>query len=839
MKRKLVTRLLSGMITATIAASSFAPQVLAAEDDFTDILEESFEAEEDVEVEEDDTELELETEDTELVGISASRSSVNLVVGAWAYITIHTNNDETFTVSGDYNSSVVDLNWEGGREWNNGSTISMKAAGAGSTTVTVKSSGGETTKINVSVHDRVYVNGITLSERSLDMNIDDTPVVLTAYTQPSNADNKTVTWKVSDESVVSLSEVTTIDTTRRYVTPQGPGTATVTAISDDGHYEASCTVTVSGERIDITGLEMEKPTVYVEAGKTSQLNVLITPDNATHRTLKWTSSAPRVIAVNETTGQITASRAGEAEITAATQDGSLSATCKVIASYQFVDVQSVTLNKTEALLKRGAVEELSAVVAPESATDQDVVWRSNDPAVATVDADGKVTAVGDGKATITALAGNKTATCAITVTTPVEKITLEKDELELKAGDTVKVVSTVSPENASNKKLVWTSSNTSVATVSEDGTVKAVAPGKAIISASSSNETIFGNASASMIVEVSENAVATTGVSLDKTTLDLVIGDTYSLTASVRPENAANKTVTWNSSNPEVASVDESGKVTALKAGSASIEAATADNYTAHCMVSVSETATDPAENVVNEVKALPDPSEVTIENKEAIEKAKEDYEKLTEKQKNSLSEETIQKLLDLIAALEAISGDDTGVKFKLNEETGLWEYFVDGVHDTEEYGFVDYEGYKFIVANGAVAPVNGLVMDPNGDKWYFCAEGQAVKHTGLVMYNDEWFYVDEGVLDTGLNALVGYNGGLFYVAAGRITREVSGLVLDPNSPSWYFVAYGEVQNHYTGLAAYNNEWFYVENGRLAVEYSGTVEYDGQPFTVVNGMVQR
>ena len=81
MKRKLVTRLLSGMITATIAASSFAPQVLAAEDDFTDILEESFEAEEDVEVEEDDTELELETEDTELVGISAFRSSVNLATG--------------------------------------------------------------------------------------------------------------------------------------------------------------------------------------------------------------------------------------------------------------------------------------------------------------------------------------------------------------------------------------------------------------------------------------------------------------------------------------------------------------------------------------------------------------------------------------------------------------------------------------------------------------------------------------------------------------------------------------------------------------------------------------
>ena len=178
------------------------------------------------------------------------------------------------------------------------------------------------------------------------------------------------------------------------------------------------------------------------------------------------------------------------------------------------------------------------------------------------------------------------------------------------------------------------------------------------------------------------------------------------------------------------------------------------------------------------------------------------------------------------------------------NDFTGLvkigkdWYYIENGVWISDKYGFIEYEGYLFIVANGVLAKENGLVMDPNSDKWYFCAEGQVVKHTGLVMYDNEWFYVENGVLDTGLNALVEYDGGLFYVAAGRIVRDTNGLVLDPNSPDWYFVALGEVQVKYTGLAYYNGEWFYVVNGKLAVDYTGLVEYDGERFHVVSGMVK-
>ena len=164
--------------------------------------------------------------------------------------------------------------------------------------------------------------------------------------------------------------------------------------------------------------------------------------------------------------------------------------------------------------------------------------------------------------------------------------------------------------------------------------------------------------------------------------------------------------------------------------------------------------------------------------------------------------------------------------------------YVEDGLWIADKYAFIDYEGYQFIVANGKLAPMNGLVMDPNSDNWYFCVEGQVADHTGLVMYNDEWFYIEHGVLDTDRDGLVEYNGGLFYLAAGRLIRDVNGLVMDPNSSDWYFIALGEVQVQYTGLVCYNDVWFYVEKGKLATDYTGEAEYAGQIYNIVNGMAQ-
>jgi hypothetical protein len=123
---------------------------------------------------------------------------------------------------------------------------------------------------------------------------------------------------------------------------------------------------------------------------------------------------------------------------------------------------------------------------------------------------------------------------------------------------------------------------------------------------------------------------------------------------------------------------------------------------------------------------------------------------------------------------------------------------------------------------------------------WYFLANGTVQEVTQLAEYDGEWFYVEDGIIDTEMNGLVDYDGGTFMLGAGRIQKEVSGLWENSKSiggdGNWYYLANGQVQKDYTGLVQYDGAWFYVENGQL-VPFNGEVEYDGEVFTVKEGMV--
>ncbi|MBR3515349.1 MAG: hypothetical protein IKN07_03200 [Lachnospiraceae bacterium] len=147
--------------------------------------------------------------------------------------------------------------------------------------------------------------------------------------------------------------------------------------------------------------------------------------------------------------------------------------------------------------------------------------------------------------------------------------------------------------------------------------------------------------------------------------------------------------------------------------------------------------------------------------------------------------------------------------------QNGKWVYMTDDRIDMTKYGFVTYNNNRFLIANGTVAPVNGLAMDPDSGIWYFCSFGQICNYSGLAMYDNEWFYVENGRLDTDFSGLIPYNGSLFYIAAGRIVREANGLVMDPKTGEWYFCSCGQVQTQYSGEVVYNGEIFFVENGRL------------------------
>ena len=153
---------------------------------------------------------------------------------------------------------------------------------------------------------------------------------------------------------------------------------------------------------------------------------------------------------------------------------------------QIVGVSGITLNKTALNLTIGASESLVATISPSNATNKDVEWTSSNTNVATVDTTGKVTGVSSGSATITVKTkdGAKIATCNVTVKNsviPVTGVTLNKTALSLVTGTSESLVATISPSNATNKDVEWTSSNTDVATVDTTGKVKAISTGSAII----------------------------------------------------------------------------------------------------------------------------------------------------------------------------------------------------------------------------------------------------------------------------------------------------------------------------------------------------------------------
>lgn len=256
-----------------------------------------------------------------------------------------------------------------------------------------------------------------------------------------------------------------------------------------------------------------------------------------------------------------------------------------------VAVTGVTLDKTSLSLEAGQTAQLTATVQPGNADNQAVTWSSSDNNVVSVDATGKITANTKGSATITVTTadGGKTATCTVTVTEPaapvaVTGVTLNKNNTTIYTGRTETLTATIQPADATNKAVTWTSNNTGVATVN-NGVVTGVSVGSATITA----KTADGGFTATCTVTVEEAPIVhPTGVSISKTSINLQIGGSETLTATVTPADANNKNVTWSTSDATVAAVDKNGKVTGIKAGNATITATTEDGgKTATCAVTV------------------------------------------------------------------------------------------------------------------------------------------------------------------------------------------------------------------------------------------------------------
>ena len=252
-----------------------------------------------------------------------------------------------------------------------------------------------------------------------------------------------------------------------------------------------------------------------------------------------------------------------------------------------VGVSSVTVTPSRIEIIEGGSAALSARISPEAASDRAVAWSSSDRSVATVDKTGTVQGLKPGTATVTATAEGKSGTCAVTVkakTVSVTEVTMDKTELTLTEGETETLTATVRPDNADNRKVTWSSDKTEIATVDGAGKVTAVKAGEAVVTVTTED----GGKTASCKVTVKAKAVNVTEVTLDRTELTLTEGEAETLTATVKPDNADNRKVTWSSDKTEIATVDGAGKVTAVKPGEAVVTVTTEDGgKTATCKVTV------------------------------------------------------------------------------------------------------------------------------------------------------------------------------------------------------------------------------------------------------------
>ncbi len=335
------------------------------------------------------------------------------------------------------------------------------------------------------------------------------------------------------------------------------------------------------QEITVQSIALSQPSAELIIGETLNLKATVSPSNATYDGITWTSTKTSVATVSSS-GQVSALAEGNTTITA--MAGGKTASCSVTVVKGYVAVSSITLNKENLELVEGNSETLTATVSPNDATDRTVSWSSSNDAVATVK-DGTITAVKEGEATITAKAGEKTASCKVVVAKkviPVESIELNKTELELKKGETSTLTANVQPTNATNPAVSWSSSNSDIAKVDQSGKVTAISGGEAIITAKA------GDISAECRVSVS---VPATSVSLNKTSVEMHPSETIQLVATILPEDTTEK-ASWSSSNQGVASVDETGKVTSFNTGTAIIKIIVG-SIDASCSITVSAQASD------------------------------------------------------------------------------------------------------------------------------------------------------------------------------------------------------------------------------------------------------
>lgn len=337
----------------------------------------------------------------------------------------------------------------------------------------------------------VSVKNILLTDSEISMRVGETKHV-GAIISPKEATNKVIIWSSSDDTIASVDSNGNIASHSR-------GSVIITATSEENaSIHTSCTVNVEQQ---VTDVALSQSALTLERNTSYQLDVRVYPDNANNKDVIWYSTN-EVIASVSNRGVITALMPGQSIIRVETIDGNLSAECELTV---IQPVESVTVAPKNMMIKVGEERPIEASVLPTNANDKSVSWSSSDGSIAVVNEEGELVGLQPGSVMIKATSNYNNGIydlCEVTVIQHATGIALDKTQVELKEEESMQLHADVLPENASNKGVSWTSSDNSVAMISQDGMLYAIKPGKATIMATA----VDGGFSALCRVVVMENS---------------------------------------------------------------------------------------------------------------------------------------------------------------------------------------------------------------------------------------------------------------------------------------------------------------------------------------------
>jgi uncharacterized protein YjdB len=382
--------------------------------------------------------------------------------------------------------------------------------------------------------------------------------------EPVSSGKANLTYKSSNEKSATVDAL-------GVVTAAAKGKATITAngTTVEGK-KLKATVTVQVNR-PVAQVTLGSAELRLEVGKRATLKASIAPSSASDKSVTYASSDESIATVDKK-GNIKGMAPGSCVITAASQSNpEITAACQVTV---IQPITKLTLDVGTGTLYVGQALPLVVGYAPDTASIKAVTFKSSAAKYATVDESGVVTGIARGKATITATAQDGSGTKvskSISVLQQPQAVAFKEPPAELRVGTNQKITAVVSPSNTSDKTLLWTSSNETVATVSKNGTVTPLYPGQVTITAAAKD---FSNVLTSANFTVVQPAQK---IELSESKLNILVQETAQLTYVISPDYTTNKAVVWSSSRPEVASVDQNGLVSAHKRGTAAISVACQD----------------------------------------------------------------------------------------------------------------------------------------------------------------------------------------------------------------------------------------------------------------------